>query len=413
MYKSDMCNTIEQPSQDDTIRGIIGAIIGDISGSRFEGHRAPKSGYSNPKYLFLAKTGTFTDDTVMIVAVADALLHDRSFGDAFRDWGRRYPAAGWGGRFRKWLHDPRSVRNNSVGNGSGMRVCAVGFHEKTLDDVLERAKESARPSHDSHEGVAAAQAVASAVFLARQGDSKETIRAYIENKFYNLNRFERMSEQEILHIRDGRSELAANSVPFAILAFLNGNSYEEVVRKAVGYGIDTDTVAAMAGGIAAAYYGVPRTIAEEAAHFLPQDILDVVNEFDGVSLPSPRITPSNINCWGNNCIVVYGCNADETEGEKGFGETRTRSRFNRFPKEGYPIHTIGTPFETVRADVEGLIAHVNRHPEKIFLIEDFGIGKKSNLGIDRMASLLRPLADKENVFMNVAYRVYFNVEEGE
>ena len=165
----------EEQTNDQRIHGIIGAVIGDIVGSRFE----PRSKKipTRPFKLFAADC-SFTDDTIMTIAIADALLHGTSYKDAMLSWGNKYPTAGYGGNFRHWLKG--EGRTTSAGNGSGMRISPVGFRGKTLDEVLKMAKEATVPSHNSTEGIKAAQAIATSIFLARNGKSKADIKAYVK-----------------------------------------------------------------------------------------------------------------------------------------------------------------------------------------------------------------------------------------
>lgn len=393
----------EEQTNNQRIYGIIGAVIGDIVGSRFE----PRSKKipSRPFKLFAADC-TFTDDSMMTIAIADALLHGKSYEEAMKEWGNKYPAAGYGGNFRHWLKG--EGRTTSAGNGSGMRISPVGFRGKTLDEVLEMAKEATVPSHNSKEGIKAAQAIATSVFLARQGKSKEDIKAYVEATFkYDLNQSEDDIKLDVKRDRDSYFR-AQYATPIAIIAFLNGTDYEDVVRRAVSYDGDTDTVACMAGSIAAAFYGVPVELAEQAAYYLPTELLDVINAFDGTALTNHRVTPPNVRRWSAETVVVYGCNADDTEGEKGFLDTHFSKLYNHNPMKGFPIHTIGTSMEVIKNDVQALIAKVKAEPEKTFIIEDVGIGKKTNLGVEVMAPLFAPLKDAENVFFVKEYWEYYN-----
>ena len=387
---------------DQRIYGIIGAIIGDIVGCRFEskGSKIPQ----RPFQLFCANS-SFTDDSMMTVAIADALLHGKSFEEAMRMWGKKYPAAGFGGNFKRWLKG--EGLSTSAGNGSGMRISPVGFWGKTLDEVLKMAKEATVPSHNSTEGIKAAQAIATSIFLARNGKSKADIKAYVEDTFnYNLNQSEDDIKLDVARERN-HYFTAQYATPIAIIAFLNGTDYEDVIRRAVSYGGDTDTVACMAGSIAAAFYGVPVELAEQAAYYLPTDLLDVINAFDGTALTNHRVTPPMVKRWSPQTVVVYGCNADDTEGEAGFHDTHF-GKFNRRPLKGFPIHTIGTSMDVIKQDVKDLIAKVKAEPEKTFIIEDVGINKKSNIGVETMAPLFEPLKDAENVFFVKEYWEYYN-----
>lgn len=384
------------------IYGIIGSLIGDMAGCRFEfAKKAPKKDFK----LFGADS-SFTDDSVLTIAIADALLHKKPYHDVLLEWGKKYPAAGFGRSFKKWLKGGGMVQGTSMGDGSGMRIGPVGFYGKSLDEVLCTAKEATIPTHNSVEGIKAAQAIAASVFLAREQKSKAEIKASVESMFgYNLD----LTDGEILGLGDKgdfNQELAEVSTPVAIIAFLRGNEYEDVIRTAVSYGGDTDTVACMAGAIAAAFYGVPMELAEQAACCMPKEILDIVNAFDGTNLSNHRMTPPSVRRWGTDTVVVYGCNADDSDGEKGFSNTHG-SRFTPRPLKGFPIHIIGTSMEVVERDVKELIERVDNEPETTFVIENVGLSKKTNIGVETMAPLFEPLKDKENVYFVKEYWTYY------
>lgn len=387
---------------DNRIYGIIGAVIGDIAGSRFEF----ESTFPKKSFKLFGSDSSFTDDSVLTMAVAEALMQHKPYGELFLSWAKRYPAAGFGHSFKKWLKAGGQTQGTSTGDGSGMRIAPVGFYGKTLDEVLRLAEEATIPTHNSIEGIKAAKAIAASIFLARDGKSKAEIKQYVESSFgYDLN----MTDEQIRAMADDENinrELAEVSTPVAIIAFLRGDEFEDVVRTAVTYGGDTDTVACMAGSIAAAFYGVPMELAEQAAYYLPQDLLDVINAFDHTNLSNHRVTPPSARRWSTSTIVVYASNADDTEGEKGFSNTHY-SRFTRLPLSGFPIRIIGTPMETVQRDVKELIVRVAREPETTFLIENIGLGKKANLGINMMAPLFAPLKDKQNVYFVQEYWNYF------
>ena len=386
------------------IYGIIGSVIGDIAGSRFEFVK----GFPKKSFKLFGADSSMTDDSVLTIAVADALLNNRTYPDVFWEWGKKYPAAGFGRSFKKWLKGDKNVQNTSTGDGSGMRIGPVGFRGKTLDEVLRMAKEATVPTHNSEEGIKAAQAIATSVFLAREGKSKADIKQYVESKFgYNLD----LTDDDIRGMADNENynrELAEVSTPIAIMAFLRGNEYEDVIRTAVTYGGDTDTVACMAGSIAAAFYGVPIELAEQAAYYMPKEALDIVNAFDGTKLCNHRVTPPTVRRWGTDVVVVYGCNADDTDGEKGFSNTHP-NRFSHLPiQKGFPIHVIGTSMEAVKKDVNDLIVKVKNEPETTFIIENVGLSKKTTIGAETMAPLFAPLKDNENVYFVKEYWEYYN-----
>ena len=393
---------VTQMEQSDKVYGILGAVIGDIVGSRFEFLK------TFPKYNFkmFGSANLFTDDSIMTVAIADALLHKKGFQEAMLEWGRKYPNGGWGGGFRKWLKSDNPQPYNSKGNGCGMRISSVGFYGNTLEEVLDLATQATMPTHGSEEGLKGAKAIASAIFLARQHKPKSEIKKYIEDNFgYNLDSTKEEIVSMVQHFEKGMREMAEYSVPVAIIAFLNGNDFEDTMRIAMTYGGDTDTIGAMLGGISAAYYGVPMNIAQEAVKYLSQDILDVINEFDKTSFVSPRITPSITHEWNTDCIVVYGRSVNEGEnGEDGsFDVHNTR---NRHKIDGYAIRTIGADVEDTKHDVEAFVQYVKENPQKTFLVKRVGI-QKANISIDVMAPLFAPLMNESNVFLPNEYREYY------
>lgn len=233
---------------------MIGAIAGDIIGSRFEmiNHAGDKKLDNYLKFPLFTEKCRFTDDSVLSIAVADCLMHNKPFNATLKEYGRKYPAAGYGSSFMQWLDMPGLEVNNSYGNGSAMRVSPIGFYFNDLDKVLEQAEKSAYPTHSHEEGIKGAQAIAVAVFLARKGASKEEIKNYIKEKFsYNLDR----TLDEIRPTYEFSSK-AFDTVPEAIIAFLESSDYENAIRKAISIGGDSDTLACMAGAISEAFYGI-------------------------------------------------------------------------------------------------------------------------------------------------------------
>ena len=251
---------------------IIGAIAGDIIGSVYEAKNI--KAYRFP--LFTSYS-TFTDDSIMTMAVADAVLNKKDFTKTIWTYGRKYPNRGYGGMFRTWLKSDNPQPYDSFGNGSAMRVSPVGFAFDTLSEVLEVAKQSAEVTHNHPEGIKGAQAVAAAVFLARTGKSKADIQAYIETAFKYDLRFT---------LDDIRPSYRFNvtcqgSVPQAIRAFLESTDFEDAVRLAISIGGDSDTIACIAGGIAAAFYkDIPTAIIEGVVAKLPPEFLDLLEQFD-------------------------------------------------------------------------------------------------------------------------------------
>lgn len=250
---------------------MLGAIAGDIIGSVYEWRPVKTTDFP------LFQPGSrFTDDTVMTVAVARAILSGGGYAGAMREFGRRYPDAGYGGMFAEWLMTDGMGPYNSWGNGSAMRVSPVGWAFDTAEEVLAEAKRSAEVTHDYPEGIRGAEAVALAVFLARKGAAEEEVRAEVEGRFgYDLSR-------TVEDIRPGYSfdVSCRGSVPEAIISALGSTGYEDAVRKGVSLGGDSDTIGCMAGSVAEALHGgVPEEIAREAERRLPPDLLDVCRRF--------------------------------------------------------------------------------------------------------------------------------------
>jgi ADP-ribosylglycohydrolase len=250
---------------------MIGAIAGDIIGSIYEFDQI-----KTKDFPLFSEGCTFTDDTVLTVAVADAILSGGSYLDSIRRIGRLYPDSGYGGRFICWLSSYKSKPYNSWGNGSAMRVSPVGFAFSTEEEVLLQARKSAEITHNHPEGIKGAESTALAIFLARTGSSKETIRARVTEMFgYDLAR-------TVDDIRPSYrfNESCQATVPEAIVAFLDSESYEDAIRNAVSLGGDSDTLACITGGIAEAFYGgVPDEITTRVERILTPDLLEITREF--------------------------------------------------------------------------------------------------------------------------------------
>lgn len=257
----------------------LGAIIGDICGSTYE--------WNNEKdieKIELFREGSrFTDDTVLTIAVMDWLVQIGGSGDkskkvlikCLQKWANKYPKAGYGGMFRKWLTTDGNEPINSFGNGSAMRVSACGFAAKSIEDAMDLAEKSAVVTHNHPEGVKGAQAVAVAIYMARTGCNMEEIREQIEKRFgYDLHT---PVEERPKHKFDATCQV---TVPEAFMAFFNNIDYEQTILEAISIGGDSDTIAAIAGAIAGAYFGVPSYYAEKAINKLPLDMLKVIEKFN-------------------------------------------------------------------------------------------------------------------------------------
>ena len=250
---------------------MLGAIAGDIIGSVYEANPIKTT-----RFRLFSRSSHFTDDTVLSVAVADCLLHGGDYADAYMQYWQAYPYVPYGGSFSTWALSASTEPYNSWGNGSAMRVSPVGFAFSTMDEVLEEARRSAVVTHNHPEGIRGAQATAAAIFLARDGNSKENIRDHLESAFgYDLR-------QSLETIRpDYEFDVSCQgSVPQSIIAFLESEDYESAVRNAISLGGDADTMACIAGGIAEAYYqGVPRKIEKNARSRLDDHLRHIVDSF--------------------------------------------------------------------------------------------------------------------------------------
>lgn len=264
---------------------MYGAILGDIIGSPFEFDRGDKT----KEFDLFTKGCDFTDDSVMTIAVGEALLAvgpeatvkeiEEAVVTNMQDWGKRYPYAGYGGRFRYWLRERNPKPYGSYGNGSAMRVSAVGWLYDSLERTREVARATANVTHNHPEGIKGAEATASAIYMARNESSKEKIKEYIEREFhYNLDR-------TLDEIRPGyhMDETCQRTVPEAIIAFLESKDFEDAIRNAVSLGGDTDTLGAITGSIAEAFYGISDVLIAECRSRIDEGLMtDILDEFDHI-----------------------------------------------------------------------------------------------------------------------------------
>ena len=262
---------------------MIGAILGDIIGSPYEFDMGDKSKH----FPLFSKHSRFTDDTVMTIAVAEAFMGASNDENELRQrliaamqkWGHRYPNESYGVRFRGWLYSKDPQPYNSFGNGSAMRVAPVAWLFDDLDTVRRMARISADVTHNHPEGIKGAEATAAAIFLGRTGHSKAEIRTYIKSQFgYDLSR-------SCDEIRPGyrHVESCQETVPEAITAFLEGESFEDVIRTAVSLGGDCDTLTCIAGSIAEGFYGVPEDLKHECYDRLFDDLREVLSRFEKIT----------------------------------------------------------------------------------------------------------------------------------
>ena len=260
---------------------MYGAILGDMIGAPYEFDRGDKT----KEFPLFVQESQFTDDTVMTIAVAEALMDSEGQTDgeirqalvrSMQDWGHRYPHAGYGGRFGVWLRQKDPEAYGSFGNGSAMRVSSVGWLYDTLEETRRMARITAEVTHNHPEGIKGAESTAAAIFLARNGSGKGQIRNYIAREFhYDLSRTCDEIRPTYHHV-----ESCQETVPEAITAFLEGEDFEDVIRTAVSLGGDCDTLTCIAGSMAEAFYGVPDTLKEECRRRLGDDMLEVLDRFD-------------------------------------------------------------------------------------------------------------------------------------
>ena len=410
---------------------MLGAIIGDIVGSVYE--------FDNIKttdFPFFSQKSTFTDDSIMTIAVAEWLLTDNEhthetlekimvrYADSFP-----FPTGGYGGSFAQWLFRPeglvdvktgkvagKRVPYNSWGNGAAMRASAVGWKFRTLEETEKVAELSASITHNHPEGIKGAQATAAAIYLARTGKSKQEIKDYIEKRFgYDLG-----THTDEIRKTYGWEDSCQGTVPPAIRAFLDSTDFESAVRIAVSLGGDSDTLACVTGGIAEAYYGeIPRDIFKAAIDMLPEsfqyvlkvfeqgsfygDRMSVANQRQDVPLSERRYTPENISSLEENEIFVFGSNL---QGSHGGGAAAAAVRyFGAIWGQGvgmqgqcYAIPTMHGGVDAIRPYVDEFIDYAIQHPELTFLVTRIGCGIAGFKDAD-IAPLFSAALDLPNVVL--------------
>ena len=254
---------------------MLGAIIGDIVGSRWEFN--PTNDYN---FEWLSDENSFTDDSICTVGVADALLNGRDFGASIRDWCNRYPhpMGGYGGRFAGWVYSDNPQPYNSFGNGAAMRVSPVAYWFKNIDEVLDAAAGTALPSHNHDEGIKGAQTVALAIFKALQygQDAPEHIDEIladcVEFSGYDIN----IRKEDVINRFD---ETCQGTVPVALWIIGISDSFEDAIRKAISLGADADTLGAIVGSIAEAIWGIPDDLKQGILEYLPEEMRAIVEKF--------------------------------------------------------------------------------------------------------------------------------------
>lgn len=261
---------------------MYGAVLGDIVGSPYEFDRGNKS----KEFEMWNNSVSFTDDSVMTIAIADALLRvpedaedefvKQAVIKSMQEWGHKYPQAGYGQRFLLWLEQKNPQPYDSWGNGSAMRVSPVGWLYDSLKETRRYARLTSEVTHNHPEGMKGAEATASAIFMARTGASKDDIKEFIIQEFgYDLSRTCEEIRPDYYHV-----ESCQQTVPEAITAFLEGTDFEDVIRTAVSLGGDCDTLTCIAGSMAEAFYGMPGEMKAEVRKRVDEDMLEVMDRFD-------------------------------------------------------------------------------------------------------------------------------------
>ena len=259
----------------DNMKGIIGAICGDIIGSIYE-----FDPIKTKEFNLKDSRSFFTDDSVMTLANAEWLINDDYTHDSLVKYmqklARAYPDESYGNRFRYWIESSNPKPYNSWGNGSAMRVSPVAWAAGNLDETIKLATISAEVTHNHPEGIKGALATATSIFLARTGSSKEDIKEFVENNYeYDLN-----ATVDEIRPRYGFDESCQGTVPEAIICFLDADSYADTIKNAVSLGGDADTLAAIAGSIASAYYEVDDELADFCIEKLDDRLRDILNQFN-------------------------------------------------------------------------------------------------------------------------------------
>ena len=408
---------------------MLGAIIGDIVGSVYEFDNTKRTDFP-----FFTDRCSYTDDSIMTVAVAEWLLTDNqhtheSLENIMVRYAQAYefPMGGYGGGFAQWLFRPerlvdyrtgelagKRVPYNSWGNGAAMRASAVGWKFRTLEETEKVAALSASITHDHPEGIKGAQATAAAIFLARTGKTKQEIKDYIQNRFgYDLD-----THTDEIRKTYGWEDSCQGTVPPAIRAFLDSTDYESAIRIAVSLGGDSDTLACITGGIAEAYYGeIPDAIYKKAVEMLPSEFIHVLKVFEQGSfygekttrttedsgLTSRKYTPENITSLAQNEVFVFGSNL---QGSHGGGAAAAAVRyFGAIWGQGvgmqgqcYAIPTMHGGVDVIRPYVDEFIEFAKGHPELTFLVTRIGCGI-AGFRDEQMAPLFADALELPNVVL--------------
>ena len=416
-YKVDAVPKKSSYSIENVLLGsVLGGIIGDVAGSTREGYG---NNQPSPRVL-LSADSYFTDDSTLIVAVADWLNNKdkTTLKECLIKWSNRYPNVGFGGLYKTFIETGEAQESN--GNGGAMRVAPCALVAKTLDEAMQMAEAQCKITHTTDVAINGAKAIAAAIFIAKdfagKGKSdieiKAEVKSYIETHFcYNLNKtlseiqaesMELYRQKTIFKACDIPSPTymnmsnAALSCPMAITAFLLGNSFEETIRYSLAMLGDSDSIAAMAGCISAQVYGIPQELVNDTLTYLPLEIVEVLNRFEGNNFVPSRTTPPNATKWTTDSeVVVYG--SGENTNEKG-GDEAKKSRYNPLPLIGYPIPTIGKSLEEISKNIASFIEYAKQHPELRFHIRKVGYDK-AGYTVEQIAPLFNCAKEVKNILL--------------
>lgn len=353
---------------------MYGAILGDIIGSAFEFDRGGKT----KEFPLFCEESTWTDDTVMTIAVAEALMNagrdatveqiKAACVKSMQKWGRKYPYAGYGGRFIHWVHSDDPHPYKSYGNGSAMRVSAAGWLYDTIERTREVARATAAVTHNHPEGIKGAECTAAVIFLARNGAADEDIAEYVKEEFgYDFS-----ETLEEMRARHDHVETCMDSLPKAMRAFLDGTSYEDVVRNAVSLGGDTDTLGAIAGAMAEGRYGVSEELKKECRERVPKDMRKVIDRFDDLL---ERIYSNEKN---EALIYAYNILLQNQENE----ELRLKAHMNLLGELARQMNR-GAMLPTPMVDVNNVLPKI-LDPEKLKEGDTFTLPEDLRLRVDEM-----------------------------
>lgn len=394
---------------------MLGAIIGDIVGSVYE-----FDNIKTKEFPLFAADGEITDDSILSVATADWLMYEGESGDMYVRYAKRYPhpKGGYGSSFLVWVQQSLSEGRmaapyNSCGNGSAMRVGPVGWAFESREETLEMARLSAECTHNHPEGIKGAQATALCIYMARHGATKEEIRYTIQEMFgYDL----RFTCDEIRNTY-GWEPTCQKSVPQAIVAFLDGNDFEDCLRNAVSIGGDSDTIACITGSIAEAYYDIPKHIRERALSYIPRDLQEVIFRFEKIygkrkrfyrGVERPLSTPGKLSSLKEDEIFVFGSNL---AGMHGGGAARAAmERFGAVWGQGvglqgqsYAIPTMHGGVEAIRPYVQEFIRFAHDHKELFFYVTRIGCGI-AGFRDEEIAPLFADAVREENICLPRSFR---------